>query len=613
MPLRAGIGMPPYGKFGSIENSNKKDKNVDTPELNDSVEFIANQSKTPKLWLLTIPLLGACVLSTCLASAGLFLWLKSDSPAGQELSPARERVDLPQATIKDSLSIPASPLAEPGPTPSLAQASQPDPVACQSSSITGQISVDGPVLSPVSFATRQDDRGWPLDASLQFTSAITTVQASFSYLGLRNGLNWERVWYFDEQEMLRGRGVWDAGPQGELTLSVQLAEGGFVPGNYRLEIYVAGELLGQGSFDVVAEDAPTRQAVQVAYTTWDGRRHQLNLLNLDDKQTETLLEFARQPAWSPDAIGLLFLGEPGLEAGTPGLYVLNLGQRQTYQLSEQTFFDSLAWSPQRTFVATSIRQGQTSHLRLWQLAENQPYDGPSGEEPAWSPEGRRLAYRTCYDGRWSISTIRVISNVFDLDSIQPLTMGDDRQPAWSPDGQQIAFVRNEAGNQDIYTVAVDGADLRRLTTDPASDTTPAWTPDGRLVFRSQRDGEWGLYVMNADGSDPQPLASTPSAPDWQPDRLAVSTDTVPAELIPAKPKVQIPAGHGMLVISNQKNNDEMTFTIDNQEHKIGPYQFKFLALRPGHYTWTASWPGKTSRTGIADLANGQVAYPVVER
>jgi hypothetical protein len=86
-----------------------------------------------------------------------------------------------------------------------------------------------------------------------------------------------------------------------------------------------------------------------------------------------------------------------------------------------------------------------------------------------------------------------------------------------------------------------------------------------------------------------------------------------AEPPPPQPQIEIPAGHGLLAISNQKNNDVMTFTIDNKEHKIGPYQIRMLPLRPGHYTWTASWPGKNSRTGIADVAVGQIAYPVVER
>ena len=121
--------------------------------------------------------------------------------------------------------------------------------------------------------------------------------------------------------------------------------------------------------------------------------------------------------------------------------------------------------------------------------------------------------------------------------------------------------------------------------------------------------------MDADGSNQQQLLETTSRADWEPDRLAVSTNIQRIESAPSaqKPRVQIPSGQGVLVVSNVKNNDEMTFTIDNAEHKIGPFRYKTIALKPGHYTWTASWPGKVSRTGIADIAVGQVAYPVVER
>jgi dipeptidyl aminopeptidase/acylaminoacyl peptidase len=245
------------------------------------------------------------------------------------------------------------------------------------------------------------------------------------------------------------------------------------------------------------------------------------------------------------------------------------------------------------------------------LNQNQAFDGPAGEEPAWAPEGQRLAYRGCDEEAWHINTIQVIGPNFDLSSIHRLTTGHDSQPAWAWDGQRIAFVRREADNQDIYTIRADGSHLVRLTDHPAADVSPAWTPDHRLVFRSLRDGEWGLYVMNADGSGVRHLIRTPAPTDRQPDRLAVSTDVLVAE--PPKPQIQIPAGNGLLAISNRKNNDEMTFTIDNVEHKIGPYQVRLLPLKPGHYTWTASWPGKHSRNGIADIVLGQVAYPVVEQ
>jgi hypothetical protein len=139
--------------------------------------------------------------------------------------------------------------------------------------------------------------------------------------------------------------------------------------------------------------------------------------------------------------------------------------------------------------------------------------------------------------------------------------------------------------------------------------SPRPTPDHHPVpFLAKR----AVRALRTDGSDQHQLVSTLLKPIgglsvWPSAQYLVA----PPESF--KPQPQIPAGHGLLAISNQKNNDEMTFTIDNKEHKIRPYQVWMLPLKPGHYTWTASWPGKNSRTGIADISLGQVAYPVVER
>ena len=46
----------------------------------------------------------------------------------------------------------------------------------------------------------------------------------------------------------------------------------------------------------------------------------------------------------------------------------------------------------------------------------------------------------------------------------------------------------------------DGGNVQQLTDDPGSDSNPAWSPDGiRIVFHSYRDGDWDIYVMDADG------------------------------------------------------------------------------------------------------------------
>lgn len=583
---------------------------MDSSAAQSSTEPAPKKQNAAKAGLWLLPVLAICTLSFCGIAGGLFFWQSRSHQTGESGGLISESVL--QNQVEDSLTAPAKPTATPIALTSLSKQAEPVPAfICPDDSPTANQTATAPLMSPISFATRQGVEGWPLDSSLQFTTAVTTVLATFSYDGLENGLPWERVWYFGDKELSQGSGVWDAGPRGKLTVQVKAGEGGFAPGVYKLEIYVQGQLLSQGAFHIVAPDTPTQRPIQVAYTTWDGQAHQLNLLDLTTHQTETLVTAARGPAWSADAVGLLFFSESSL-TGNSGLQVFNMGQRKAYPLNQESF-QTIAWSPNRTYVASTAGEGQESHLVLWDLDQNKAYPGPFGADPAWSPEGQRLAYRGCTAEGWNISTLEVVAPIFETATIRRLTQGDDSQPVWSWNGQRLAFVRRESDNQDIYVMAADGSSLTRLTDHPAADVSPAWTPDNRLLFRSQRDGQWGIYTMNANGSDQRLLVTTPSEAGWQPDHLAVSTNVLVVTPELSRPQPQIPAGHGLLAISNQKNNDEMTFTIDNKEHKIGPYQIWMLPLKPGHYTWTASWPGKNSRTGIADIALGQVTYPVVER
>jgi Tol biopolymer transport system component len=104
--------------------------------------------------------------------------------------------------------------------------------------------------------------------------------------------------------------------------------------------------------------------------------------------------------------------------------------------------------------------------------------------------------------------------------------GDVQTPAWSPDGRKLAFVSERDGNAEIYVMNADGSEQENLTRQPASDSHPSWSPDGRkLAFVSRRDGNSEIYVMNADGSGLRNLTRTPSAdrdPAWSPDGRAIA-------------------------------------------------------------------------------------------
>jgi Tol biopolymer transport system component len=84
-------------------------------------------------------------------------------------------------------------------------------------------------------------------------------------------------------------------------------------------------------------------------------------------------------------------------------------------------------------------------------------------------------------------------------------------PAWSPDGSRIAVVSDRDGHQEIYVMNADGTAQARLTAHAARDADPAWSPDGgRLAFVSDRDGNPELYLMTANGSAQTRVTNNPA-------------------------------------------------------------------------------------------------------
>jgi Tol biopolymer transport system component len=218
-----------------------------------------------------------------------------------------------------------------------------------------------------------------------------------------------------------------------------------------------------------------------------------------------------EPNWSPDGRHLVYTSN-------------------RYDSSQEIYMLSVANKTQGNF--------DRSVTRLTNHPEN------NDNLPAWSPDGKRIAFSSYREENWDIYVL----DVEDLpqgtvsDKLTRLTIHPDNDlaPTWSPDGTRLAFTHVEDTNgngyldgQDtgeIYMMNADGSNMIRLTDNLANEGGPAWSPDGtRIAFWSTRDANQEIYVMNADGSGQMNLSNhlaKDTHPTWSPDsrRLAFVSD-----------------------------------------------------------------------------------------
>ncbi|HET6527372.1 MAG TPA: DUF5050 domain-containing protein, partial [Balneolaceae bacterium] len=191
--------------------------------------------------------------------------------------------------------------------------------------------------------------------------------------------------------------------------------------------------------------------------------------------------------------------------------------------SSQDSFSNIQpyWSPNGEYIAFVSSISGNFEVYVVDLdtydIQNMSHHPADDYYPAWSPDGDYIAYFSERESE------RIYDMSFEEDENQlPINSARDGDlPSWSPNSRYIIYHSSEDGDFEIYSRRYDGENLRKLTSNGATDVYPFYSPDGeKIVFLSKRDGNMEIYVMNKDGSHQTRLTYTSWAyeinPTWSP-------------------------------------------------------------------------------------------------
>ena len=244
------------------------------------------------------------------------------------------------------------------------------------------------------------------------------------------------------------------------------------------------------------------------------------------------------PHWSADGAKIAFTrcqaSGGQIVPQTCEIYVMNAdGSGQTRLTSNTATDDQPAFSPDGARIAFRTDRDANSEIYVMNAdgggQTNLTRTPTPDQDPDWSPDGTKIAYdgvpvltSPCGNELYVIGADGTNRTQLTTDSTCELT------PSWSPDGRTLAFgsTPGPGTGLELYTMPAGGGNRTRLTNDDQWELDPVWSPDGTKIvfsFCSPIGTPCDLYTIDADGSDPAILYLNPPTYDAEPSWQAAPT------------------------------------------------------------------------------------------
>lgn len=224
---------------------------------------------------------------------------------------------------------------------------------------------------------------------------------------------------------------------------------------------------------------------------------------------------SRMPTASPDGQRIAFavsMKELGTDQQIDDIYAVDRNGMNMKRLTSEPGVDAEpAWSPNGDRIAYRHLDAASGYSAIWVMDA----DGSNKVKltgalesaysvgaPSWSPDGNRIAFFTVSRNGTRSAIWTMNADGSDQQQRTSSLDGFDMEPTWSAGGTQIAFSRIFAGDRDIAILTLASGSVQRLAL-PGAQWHPAWSPDGGHIAFWQPAGPTvtGIYTMRADGSN----------------------------------------------------------------------------------------------------------------